>query len=113
MRRRDLCRFFVRHHEEQRGEEFLFSLHCSCCFLLSALHSSCCPCVCRCAVYVQPNCTCRILVCEAGLKHIVIIAKTPIGAGEEITYDYQFGIGNETDKLTCLCGARTCLGRMN
>ncbi|CBZ54187.1 Multidomain chromatinic protein with the following architecture: 3x PHD-bromo-3xPHD-SET domain and associated cysteine cluster at the C-terminus, related [Neospora caninum Liverpool] len=61
----------------------------------------------------EPNCTCRILVCEAGQKHIVIIAKTAIRAGEEITYDYQFGIGNETDKLACLCGARTCLGRMN
>ncbi|KFG60942.1 histone lysine methyltransferase SET1, partial [Toxoplasma gondii RUB] len=61
----------------------------------------------------EPNCTCRILVCEAGQKHIVIIAKTAIRAGEEITYDYQFGIGNETDKLACLCGARSCLGRMN
>lgn len=79
---------------------------CSICLIVVSLVSA--PLLC-----LQPNCTCRILVCEAGLKHIVIIAKEDVPAGAEITYDYQFGIEAEDDKLVCLCGAPGCLGRMN
>ncbi|UKJ89967.2 hypothetical protein MACJ_003224 [Theileria orientalis] len=61
----------------------------------------------------DPNCLCRIITCENGLKHIVVFAKSNLYPGDEITYDYQFGVESETRKLMCLCGAPNCLGRMN
>ncbi|KAK2196360.1 bifunctional SET domain superfamily/SET domain/Post-SET domain/FY-rich [Babesia duncani] len=61
----------------------------------------------------DPNCICRIITCENGLKHIVIFTKTDVKAGIEITYDYQFGVESDTKKIACLCGAANCLGRMN
>ncbi|AFZ81650.1 hypothetical protein BEWA_010670 [Theileria equi strain WA] len=61
----------------------------------------------------DPNCLCRIITCEYGLKHIVVFAKSDLKAGDEVTYDYQFGVESETRKLQCLCGAPNCLGRMN
>ncbi|UKK02953.2 hypothetical protein MACK_003054 [Theileria orientalis] len=61
----------------------------------------------------DPNCLCRIITCENGLKHIVVFAKSNLEPGDEITYDYQFGVESETRKLMCLCGAPNCLGRMN
>jgi SET domain-containing protein len=59
----------------------------------------------------NPNCTCRMVEDENRKKHIMIIAKRDIAAGEEITYDYQFAV--ESEKLACLCGAPNCLGRLN
>ncbi|GAW81734.1 SET domain containing protein [Plasmodium gonderi] len=61
----------------------------------------------------EPNCFCKIVICDQNLKHIVIFAKRDIVAHEEITYDYQFGVESEGKKLMCLCGSSTCLGRMN
>ncbi|CAD2108748.1 SET domain protein, putative [Plasmodium vinckei] len=61
----------------------------------------------------EPNCFCKIVSCDQNLKHIVIFAKKDILPHEEITYDYQFGVESEGEKLICLCGSSTCLGRMN
>ncbi|SCM23999.1 SET domain protein, putative [Plasmodium berghei] len=61
----------------------------------------------------EPNCFCKIVSCDQNLKHIVIFAKKDILPHEEITYDYQFGVESEGEKLICLCGSNTCLGRMN
>lgn len=58
----------------------------------------------------QPNCYSRI-VDVAGVKKIVIFAKRPIRAGDEIKYDYQFPI--EDDKIPCSCSAPNCTGYMN
>ena len=59
----------------------------------------------------QPNCSCRVFECENHKKHIMIFARTDIGIGEELTYDYQFAV--ESEKLECSCGAPNCLGRLN
>ncbi|KAF4714180.1 hypothetical protein FOZ63_019128, partial [Perkinsus olseni] len=76
----------------------------------------------------NPNCVCRVVedpvplaseddtsfrgvVRASHKKHIMIVAKNDIGAGEEITYDYQFAV--ESEKLACKCGAPNCLGRLN
>jgi len=59
----------------------------------------------------EPNCICKIMVCDAGQKHIMIIAKRDIVPFEEITYDYKFNV--ESEKIMCRCGAPNCLGRMN
>ena len=83
----------------------LCSLHLRCTYTSLHLHLL--------LLLLQPNCTCRVVVCELGQKHILIIAKEEVPAGAEITYDYQFGIEAEGDKLVCLCGAPGCLGRMN
>eukprot|EP00921_Rhytidocystis_pertsovi_P027061 GHVQ01043622.1.p1 GENE.GHVQ01043622.1~~GHVQ01043622.1.p1 ORF type:complete len:1138 (+),score=179.53 GHVQ01043622.1:252-3416(+) len=61
----------------------------------------------------EPNCVCRVTTCEREHKHIVIFAKTHLEAGTEITYDYQFNVEEESEKLQCRCGAPSCLGRMN
>lgn len=61
----------------------------------------------------EPNCICRIVTCDKGLKHIVVFAKDNIKRGDEITYDYKFGVEGEAQKLRCLCGAFNCMGRMN
>uniref|UniRef100_A0A3B0N6J6 [histone H3]-lysine(4) N-trimethyltransferase n=1 Tax=Theileria annulata TaxID=5874 RepID=A0A3B0N6J6_THEAN len=55
----------------------------------------------------DPNCLCRIITCENGMKHIVVFAKSELSPGDE------FGVESETRKLMCLCGAPNCLGRMN
>jgi [histone H3]-lysine4 N-trimethyltransferase SETD1 len=41
-----------------------------------------------------------------GDKRIAIYCKTPIAAGEELTYDYKFPL--EDERLDCLCGAPNC-----
>ena len=58
----------------------------------------------------QPNCIAKVLGVE-GEKRIVIFAKTPIRAGDEITYDYKFPL--EDEKIPCFCGAPTCRGTLN
>ncbi|EER17513.1 mixed-lineage leukemia protein, mll, putative [Perkinsus marinus ATCC 50983] len=76
----------------------------------------------------NPNCVCKVVedpvplaseddisfrgvVRASHKKHIMIVAKNDISAGEEITYDYQFAV--ESEKLACKCGAPNCLGRLN
>lgn len=61
----------------------------------------------------EPNCVCRIVTCDKGLKHIVVFAKVDLKAGAEVTYDYKFGVEGDGKKLVCLCGSASCMGRMN
>ena len=44
-------------------------------------------------------------------KHIVIFALRDLAPGEEIMYDYKFGV--EKEKIVCHCGHPKCLGVMN
>jgi uncharacterized protein len=43
---------------------------------------------------------------------IFIIATRDIGAGEELTYDYNLYDGGEDDESPCSCGARKCRGSL-
>ncbi|KAL7068792.1 SET domain-containing protein [Cryptosporidium serpentis] len=61
----------------------------------------------------QPNCVCKVITSDDGNKHIVIFSKTEIKPDEEVTYDYQFNLEEESEKIYCYCGAPNCLGRMN
>eukprot|EP00917_Polyrhabdina_sp_WS-2016_P017640 GHVP01038118.1.p1 GENE.GHVP01038118.1~~GHVP01038118.1.p1 ORF type:complete len:1100 (-),score=177.93 GHVP01038118.1:643-3942(-) len=60
----------------------------------------------------SPNCECRV-VNENNSSRIVIFAKHEVAAGEEFTYNYQFGVEGEDKILVCGCGAKDCVGRMN
>ena len=57
-----------------------------------------------------PNAVSKIVEGKAG-KVIVVFAKRDLQVGEELQYDYQFGLGG--DKIACHCGAPNCWGRMN
>jgi len=59
----------------------------------------------------QPSCYARVITIENGEKKIVLLAKRPIEAGEEVSYDYKFPI--EDTKIACHCGAVNCVGSMN
>lgn len=61
----------------------------------------------------DPNCICRIVTCDRGQKHIVVFAKVDLKPGDEVTYDYKFGVEGESQKLRCLCASLNCMGRMN
>ncbi|GIX61361.1 SET domain-containing protein [Babesia caballi] len=50
----------------------------------------------------QPNCFCRVVTCDNNQKHIIVFAKVDLHVGDEVTYDYQFGVEDETQKLRCL-----------
>jgi hypothetical protein len=53
--------------------------------------------------------------CEpnAGLRgQIALIARRPIKAGEEISYDYAMSDGSPYDGFACRCGAATCRGQV-
>src|SRR5215472_2202208 len=54
----------------------------------------------------DPNCEARI---EAG--HIMIYARRPILAGEEITVDYETSY--HSNRKRCHCGAANCRGTIN
>lgn len=55
-----------------------------------------------------PNCNAKILTLN-GEKRIVLFAKTPIRAGEELTYDYKFqSSADDEDAIPCLCGSPGC-----
>ncbi|KAJ1032968.1 hypothetical protein NDA16_000247 [Ustilago loliicola] len=55
-----------------------------------------------------PNCNAKILTVN-GEKRIVLFAKSPIKAGEELTYDYKFqSSGDDEDAIPCLCGSDGC-----
>jgi hypothetical protein len=58
----------------------------------------------------EPNCKAQCNVIN-GKKHILLLAKRFIKAGEEITYDYNFEV--ESEKIQCRCGAKNCRGRLN
>jgi SET domain-containing protein len=60
----------------------------------------------------EPNCETKI-VTVAGKKHIVIVSKTDILPGEELSYDYKFPIEDAGSKVKCNCGAARCSGTMN
>ncbi|XP_076803185.1 histone-lysine N-methyltransferase 2A-like isoform X2 [Clavelina lepadiformis] len=60
----------------------------------------------------EPSCYSRIVHVD-GKKHIVIFALRKIYRGEELTYDYKFPIEDETHKITCNCGARSCRKYLN
>lgn len=55
------------------------------------------------------NCSAKIITVD-NQKHIIIRAKKPIRADEELTYNYNFDL--EEDKLSCFCGAKNCMGSM-
>uniref|UniRef100_A0A3P9DNA3 [histone H3]-lysine(4) N-methyltransferase n=1 Tax=Maylandia zebra TaxID=106582 RepID=A0A3P9DNA3_9CICH len=60
----------------------------------------------------EPNCYSRVINVD-GRKHIVIFALRKIYRGEELTYDYKFPIEDESNKLSCNCGARRCRRYLN
>ncbi|CAM8974521.1 unnamed protein product [Rhodiola kirilowii] len=62
----------------------------------------------------MPNCFARIMNVSRDECSIVIIAKTNLAAGDELTYDYMFDPDEKEDqKVPCLCKAPNCRKFMN